>query len=137
MTARNDASEITSDTHTHTLSALGRHAESLVLWSSVNSSPTDLSAQLHRALALYRAGKYGESLEGKKTNIHWKVYIHVVVRSIWALLTAVSCCMLCTVYECAVEVAEEGRRSAVLCACAMVAYAQRDIHKCKTFLFKA
>jgi superkiller protein 3 len=41
------------------------------------------------------------------------------------------------VYEAGVEEADENRKSAVLGACAMVAYALGDTHNCKTYLFKA
>ena len=41
------------------------------------------------------------------------------------------------VYEGAVDMSDEKQKSAVLCACAMVTYAQGDTNKCKTFLFKA
>ena len=41
------------------------------------------------------------------------------------------------VYERAVGVADECHKSAVLCVCAMVAYAKSDIDMCKTFLFRA
>lgn len=40
-------------------------------------------------------------------------------------------------YEGAVEVSDDKQKSAILCACAMVAYAQGDINRSKTFLFKA
>jgi superkiller protein 3 len=86
------------------LSALGRHAECLELWSTINPSPTDITIQLQLALALYRAGKYAESIQ---------------------------------VYEGGVEISDEKQKSAILCACAMVTFAQGDIDKCKTFLFKA
>ena len=52
-------------------SALGRHDDSLRLWTAVNPSPTDLSARLHLALALFRAGKYTESLQGQ---LSWGIY---------------------------------------------------------------
>ena len=54
--------------HVHTLkllSVLGRHAECLELWSTINPSPTDLPTQLQLALALHRAGKYAESIQGE------------------------------------------------------------------------
>ena len=41
------------------------------------------------------------------------------------------------VYEGAVDMSDEKLKSAILCACAMVTYAQGDTNKCKTFLFKA
>ena len=57
-------------------------------------------------------------------------------------LTLISCLLhiriyMAVVYEGAVAVSGEKQKSAILCACAMVTYAQGDINKCKTFLFKA
>lgn len=45
-------------------SALDKHTECLELWSTVIPTPTDLPTQLQLALALYRAGKYAESIQG-------------------------------------------------------------------------
>lgn len=45
-------------------SALDKHTECLELWSTVIPTPTDLQTQLQLALALYRAGKYAESIQG-------------------------------------------------------------------------
>ena len=44
---------------------------------------------------------------------------------------------MAVVYEGGVEMSDEKQKSAILCACAMVTFAQGDIDKCKTFLFKA
>ena len=50
-------------------SALGRHAESVELWSALDLSlaSTDLPTRLQFALALFRAGNYTESLQGNHT----------------------------------------------------------------------
>ena len=117
--------------HAH-LSALGRHPESLELWSAINPSATDFSAQLHLALALYRAGNYTDSLQGQHKQHH-----ALCMCSCLGLVIFMDQCFCGAVYEGVVEMAEEKQRSAVLSACAMVVYALGDTHKCRTFLFKA
>ena len=61
-------------------------------------------------------------------SIHVHVYIHVLYMYIFLPVS---------VYEGAVEVSDDSQKSAILCACAMTAYAQGDTNKTKTFLFKA
>ena len=50
-------------------SALGRHAESVELWSALDLSlaSTDQPTRLQFALAMFRAGNYTESLQGNHT----------------------------------------------------------------------
>ena len=61
------------------------------------------------------------------------MYVHIVCTYIMLYMYM----YMTVVYEGGVEISDEKQKSAILCACAMVTFAQGDIDKCKTFLFKA